>query len=71
MLGLQNTCGGKEKFGKLADPKKNRGSAQPEGTTVEITRVHRYVTRKFPEVPKGVRKTKIQSSLINHQEYDV
>jgi len=48
MLGLQNTCGGKEKFGKLAGPKKNRGSAQPEGTTVEITRAqvcHEKISR--------------------------
>jgi len=72
MLGLQSTCGGQEKLGKLAGPKKkNRGSAQPEATTAEIIRVHRYVTRKFPEVPKGVEKTKIQPSLVNHQEYDV
>ena len=69
---MQSTCGGQEKLGKLAGPKKkNRGSAQPEATTAEIIRVHQYVTRKFPEVPKGVRKTKIQPSLINHQEYDV
>jgi len=72
MLGLQSTCGGQEKLSKLAGPKKkNRGSAQPEATTAEIIRVHRYVTRKFPEVPKGVQKTKNPTKFDQHQEYDV